>query len=90
MLDVSWQQQIHRGVVQGSAYSAEIFARVVDFFLSPLWSKWDERFQPWFRSREGALHAILYADDILVMGETVDEAISKMYDCMTLVLLCKR
>ena len=45
--DVSWEQRLLRGIVQGSSYSAEIFARAIDFFLGSLVSLWHENEPTW-------------------------------------------
>ena len=36
----SWEQPLWRGLKRGSSYSAELFARVLDHFVSPLFHKW--------------------------------------------------
>ena len=35
MADCEWTQDVDRGILQGSSYSAEVFARTVDFYLLP-------------------------------------------------------
>ena len=35
----TWKQGLHKGLVQSSAYSAQIFARVLDHFLGPIWER---------------------------------------------------
>ena len=57
----SWQTPTKRGVLQGTAYSAILFSRVVDSFLGPLIRSWEQRWPSWELP-----HLLLYADDILV------------------------
>ena len=39
----SWEQQLWRGLKQGSSHSAELFARALDHYVSPLFHKWREK-----------------------------------------------
>lgn len=36
--NATWKQKLRRGVLQGSAVSAELFARTLDFFIAPLFA----------------------------------------------------
>ena len=75
------RQSLHKGLVQGSAYSAEFFARVLDHFLGPLWEKLFVLYaNSWLTDRRRILHAILYADDLLLIATPVQEASDKLAD----------
>ena len=70
MLSTSWSQMLNRGIMQGSSYSAELFARVLDWHLHSLVAEWSQRYPSnWFPS----LHLILYADDILLLAASEAE-----------------
>ena len=66
------QHVVHmqQGLMQGTAYSADVFSRVLDYFLGPL----HERFCAQFgRAETAALslpHFIVYADDIVLFSDT--------------------
>ena len=68
----AWEQQLGRGVLQGTSFSADIFSRVLDFFLKEL-------FQGWRRNEHAVFqhyrlpHALLFADDILLFATATDE-----------------
>ena len=63
-----WVQDLLQGLKQGSSYSAELFARVLDHFISPLLHTWITKFPTWLKDSRGVmLHAILYADDIVLL-----------------------
>ena len=62
--------------MQGSSYSAEIFARTLDRHLGkllPFWSKWSHS---WLQD----LQLILYADDILLLATSEAEMASKIQE----------
>ncbi|CAE7267543.1 pol, partial [Symbiodinium necroappetens] len=59
-----------RGLMQGTAYSADVFSRVMDFFLSPLSDRFDELFPGWTCPNLGLPHFIIYADDIMLFADT--------------------
>ena len=81
VLGNSWVQPLKQGLVQGSAYSAEIFARVLDWFLGPLWDTWDRKYpNSWVTDGSRILHAILYADDLLLVATSLSEAQEKLCD----------
>ena len=70
MLSTSWPQMLNRGIMQGSSYSAELFARVLDWHLHSLVLEWSQKYPSnWFPS----LHLILYADDILLLAASEEE-----------------
>ncbi|CAE7736195.1 pol [Symbiodinium necroappetens] len=59
-----------RGLMQGTAYSADVFSRVMDYFLSPLSDRFDELFPDWTCPNLGLPHFIIYADDIMLFADT--------------------
>ena len=59
-----------RGLMQGTSYSADVFSRVVDFFLSPLHDSFDLHHPDWNSPNLGLPHFIVYADDVLVFADT--------------------
>ena len=72
MADSEWSQDINRGILQGSSYSAEIFARVVDFYLGDLVDRWHQEEDTWLISHFEALPIklfnILFADDLILLA----------------------
>ena len=75
MSNTSWNQMLNRGVMQGSTYSAEIFARVLDWHLHSLVLEWAQTFASnWFPD----LHLVLYANDILLLACTESELQAKL------------
>ena len=78
--DVSWEQRLLRGVVQGSSYSAEIFARTVDYFLGFLVASWADTEPTWIKSMDPSgthrhLYNLLYADDIILLATSYAQAV---------------
>ena len=53
MADYTWTQDVDRGILQGSSYSAEIFARTVDFYLGELVQQWQETESTWISMDSG-------------------------------------
>ena len=77
----SWVQPLKQGLLQGSANSAKIFASVLDWFLGPLWDTWDRKYpNSWVTDGSRILHAILYADDLLLVATSLSEAQEKLCD----------
>ena len=76
----SWGQQLHKGLVQGTPFSAELFGRILDFFLGDAWDNWTAQFQTWINARGQNLRAILYADDILLVATPYEELTVKIRD----------
>ena len=64
----SWCQKLHQGL-QGSSYSAEIFASVLGSHVSLLLPTWSQLNATWLQG----LHLILYADDILLLATSQEE-----------------
>ena len=71
MADTEWSQELHRGILQGSSYSAEIFARVVDFYLGDVIEEWQEHEDTWLiaysMTTPMKLFNILFADDLILL-----------------------
>ena len=59
----SWSVPLRQGLLQGTAYSAILFGRVVDFFLGPLIRAWEARWPHWKLP-----FLLLYADDVLLLA----------------------
>ena len=76
----SWTQQLGKGVLQGTPFSAELFGRVLDHFLGDTWQDWNARFDTWIQARGCYLHAILYADDVLLVATSYPELRAKLQD----------
>ena len=75
-----WSQQLERGILQGSSYSAEIFAKVLDWWLAQLLPDWNAAFPAhWCRSASQLLHCIIYADDLVLLASSWDEAELKFH-----------
>ena len=55
MADFTWSQDIDRGILQGSSYSAEIFARVVDYFLGDVVHNWQDTESTWICVESGGV-----------------------------------
>ena len=74
--NVTWEQGLKRGVLQGSAFSAELFARTLDFFVAPLTGEWARTETTWIRDSRGVpLFAIIYADDILLLATSTGQLV---------------
>ena len=76
----SWTQPLRRGVLQGSSYSAELFAHVLDHYIGPLLCQWENRGEhTWIRDPNTgrALYALIFADDIVLLA-TSQEQLSRM------------
>ena len=70
MCGETWTQKLHKGIQQGSYYSAELFARVLDGHLGSLVATWKQEFGgSWLQD----MHAIIYADDILLLATSTHE-----------------
>ena len=86
--DSSWEQKLFRGLVQGSSYSAEIFARTVDFFLGSLVAGWANNEPTWISSVDSngdlcKLYNLLYADDIILLATSYEQAIRLLEGVMS-------
>ena len=61
---------LDRGLMQGTAYSADVFSRVMDFFLGPLHDHFDNVCDGWNQLPLGLPHFIMYADDIILFADS--------------------
>ena len=43
----TWQVPVEQGILQGSSYSADLFARTIDFHLRHLQPRWTSQFPAW-------------------------------------------
>ena len=68
----SWAQDLQRGVLQGTSFSADLFSRVLDYFVGGLVDRWKREEGDAFR-RFCLPHALLFADDILVFAPTAQD-----------------
>ena len=59
----TWHTKVEQGIMQGSSYSADLFARIIDFHLRGLQDRWSGQFPRW-RDSIRLPHFLLYADDI--------------------------
>ena len=75
----SWEVNVHQGILQGSSYSADVFARVIDYHLRGLHERWNSKFPKW-DDGVGLPHFLLYADDLLVFAMSPAELQSKLHD----------
>ncbi|CAE7276591.1 pol [Symbiodinium sp. CCMP2456] len=69
---------LDRGLMQGTAYSADVFSRVMDYFLAPLHDVFSRQFSDWDEYCLSLPHFIIYADDIVVFAETPAALQSKL------------
>ena len=63
-----WTQPLRRGIVQGAPYSAELYARVVDYHLAATHMKWQAQEETWLFAMVSALFLIAYADDMVLLA----------------------
>ncbi|CAE7233959.1 pol [Symbiodinium sp. CCMP2592] len=59
----AWSVPLKQGLPQGTAYSAVLFGRVLDWFLGPLIRTWEQRWPDWRLP-----FLLLYADDVLLLA----------------------
>ena len=43
----TWHTKVEQGIMQGSSYSADLFARIIDFHLRGLQDRWSGQFPRW-------------------------------------------
>ena len=77
--DRSWQVPVEQGVMQGSAYSADLFGRVIDWHLRGLPGHWDLA-DPTWKERFDLPHFLLYADDLLLFASSPQGLQAKFRD----------
>ena len=83
--DVAWEQHLFRGVVQGSSYSAELFARTLDYFMGFAVAKWVAEEPTWIQSTDPngefrRLFNLIYADDIILLATSYEQATRLLND----------
>ncbi|CAE7306866.1 unnamed protein product [Symbiodinium sp. CCMP2592] len=75
MQGTSWEQPLSQGVLQGSSYSAELFARCVDFYLAKTSEGWQDHEDTWLRTAQNRkLFLTPFADDLVLLGSTREQA----------------
>ena len=83
--DATWTQTLERGILQGSSYSAEIFARTLDFYLGALVDKWTRTEDTWIQG-DAPQHSfrkiftLLYADDLILLATSHAQATRMLQD----------
>ena len=92
MADYTWTQDVDRGILQGSSYSAEIFARTVDFYLGELVQQWQETESTWISMDSGGalikLLNILCADDLILLATSfcqLQRMLIQVRDCLAAI-----
>ena len=75
MQGTTWEQALSQGVLQGSSYSAELFARCVDYYLAKTSSSWQEHEVTWLQSSDGRkIFLTPFADDLIILGTSREQA----------------
>ena len=71
--------------MQGSAYSADLFARVLDAHLYDLFEYWNSECEPtWLKN----LHALIYTDDLILLATSREQIQMKLREiCPDLFLI---
>ena len=70
---VTWTQRLGRGIVQGAPYSAELFARVVDYHMADTHAQWQRDEDTWLQTYVCALFVSMYADDIVLFATSCQQ-----------------
>ncbi|CAE7937703.1 unnamed protein product [Symbiodinium sp. KB8] len=83
--DATWTQPLERGVLQGSSYSAELFARTLDFYLGALVDKWSRDENTWIQGEDAnrnfrKIFTLLYADDLIFLATSHAQATRMLQD----------
>ena len=65
---VTGVQPLQRGIVQGAPYSAELFARIIDYHARGVHAGWQLHEDTWLQTCVCALLVIMYADDICLLA----------------------
>ena len=66
-----------RGIMQGSAFSADLFSRIMDWYLAPVAERFGEQFPEWEEKIRGLPHLLIYADDLIVFSDKRSERSQK-------------
>ena len=75
-----WKHELGRGLLQGTTFSADIFSRVLDWYMGGLLVQWGRKYEDW-TTRVGRLcHLLLYADDLLIFADTPQDLQAKVQD----------
>ena len=80
-----WTQKLHQGLLQGSPYSAELFSRVLDWFVGIAYDTWEATESTWLRNGDRKLFCVIYADD-LVLFATSHEQMRRMLEHLNRLL----
>ncbi|CAE7393070.1 unnamed protein product [Symbiodinium necroappetens] len=62
--------ELQRGIMQGSAFSADVFSRLMDWALKPQTEEMETLFPSWSESIQGIPHFLIYADDLIVFADS--------------------
>ena len=77
----TWDQPLQQGVLQGSSYSAELFARCVDFYMSSTNTQWQQAEDTWLQTQEGRkLFLTPFADDLVLLATSREQAVRLLED----------
>ena len=77
----TWDQPLRQGVLQGSSYSAELFARCVDFYMSPTNKRWQQHEDTWLQTQVGRkLFLTPFADDLVLLATSREQALRLLDD----------
>ncbi|OLQ14689.1 hypothetical protein AK812_SmicGene1123 [Symbiodinium microadriaticum] len=74
-----WKVRVSQGILQGSAYSADLFARTLDYHLRGLQDKWTQDYPAW-GDNLSLPHFLLYADDIMLFAMSPREMQRKLHE----------
>ena len=84
----TWDQELSQGILQGSSYSAELFARCIDYYSSGPASRWQEEESTWLQTDAGyKLFLTPIADDLVLLGTSREQTQRLLY--MTVKTPCR-
>ena len=61
---------MQRGIMQGSALSADLFSRIMDWYLAPLLRVFEAECPEWESQVQALPHFLIYADDLIVFADS--------------------